>query len=147
MIKWSEWSHDYTDFSTGHLHLAVDSWDGPFRWRVTSGANLNYLGTDSVGVADTLDAAKSAAEAFAREWVAAQAAALGDGWVSVEERLPEIGARVLIAHSENGGPPIAETGDFERSGWALDSIGWLMLGMTVTHWCPLPPLPAAEVEE
>ena len=77
MVEWSEWRNDYTEFSTGHLHLAVDSWDGPFRWRVTSGANLTYLGTDSVGVADTLDAAKQAALDFAREWVAAQAAALG----------------------------------------------------------------------
>ncbi len=147
MIEWMEWRHDYTQFSTGHLTACVDKWndDGMFRWRVTAGANLNYLGTDSVGVADTLAAAKLAAETFAREWVAAQAAALGDGgeWTSA---LPTVNGWYWV----NTGAVVGlETTrprlEFLTTVTALDY--W---GKPFQRWSvPLdpPPLPVAEVEE
>lgn len=52
---------------------------------------------------DTLDAAKLAAETFAREWVARQARALGDGWIPVAERLPEDFDAVVILAKECDG--------------------------------------------
>ena len=87
---------------------------------------------------------KLAAETFAREWVAKQAAALGDGWIPVEDQLPERGIAVLAVYIS----PI-------KSDRRIDLMwhgpkGWHAGGsesITVTHWRPLPPLPVAEVEE
>ena len=97
----------------------------------------------------TLDAAKSAAEAFAREWVAAQAAALGDGWVSVEERLPEsdnVQVMVLAFHPTCNVAPFYAFAYYKRETGLFCAGGGGVYG-NLTHWCPLPPLPAAEVGE
>lgn len=93
----------------------------------------------------TLDAAKSAAETFAREWVAAQAAALGGGWISVEERLPEELTRAILCVVLLDLPSVQNLAIGTHSasrGWNLE--GWgdgYPPSFTVTHWMELPPLP------
>jgi phosphoribulokinase len=59
-------------------------------------------------------------------------------WISVKDRLPEPMQTVLVfeAHKQRG--RIRETRisvDFR------DSVGWYQLGVTVTHWMPLPDPP------
>lgn len=101
----------------------------------------------------TLDAAKLAAETFAREWVAKQAAALGDGWVRVGERLPEHHKEVLVASVHGMTFQAVGMWHGEADGIFKDEPGWYVWNRPftykpdfVTHWRPLPPLPVAEVE-
>lgn len=61
-----------------------------------------------------------------------------DGWISVEERLPEEFKPVLIAAP---GIDRAFCGWYTAQGW-IDAEEGLGLGVDgVTHWRPLPPLP------
>lgn len=96
----------------------------------------------------TLDAAKLAAETFAREWVARQAAALGGGWISVEERLPESDGWYHVAvHDYKGRYPRHELAEFTHGRfWIPGDNGE---GDSVFAWRgpALPPLPVGEVEE
>ena len=107
-------------------------WD----WRVdTYDGRLIGEGTDD---GRGIDAAKLAAEAFARTWIAEQSAALGDGWISVEERLPEA---VFACHVA-----CRDERTFHGCGYYLSSGRWAIDGdltgqIAVTHWRPLPPLP------
>lgn len=80
-----------------------------------------------------------------------RAAALGDGWIPVGERLPEEFIRVLCRLVIGEGRT--------EGGWAVGSyaaeFGWMTDGIppqershyAITHWQPLPPLPVVEVEE
>lgn len=134
--------HKHEDEYAWHVLVALDVL-GSLTWFPLLGANGHR--------SPTLDAAKSAAEKFARTWIAAQAAALGDGWISVEERLPEEYIRVLCRLTIGAGGT--------EGGWAVGSyareFGWMTDGIppqerhhyTTTHWRSLPPLPVAEVEE
>lgn len=97
----------------------------------------------------TLDAAKSAAEAFAREWVAAQAAALGDGgeWTSVLPNAPGYYWYRIPAPDEDSLEPDTWT-DVRLQFWNRPAlIG--TLGCSVQFWSvPVepPPLPEATDE-
>lgn len=63
-------------------------------------------------------------------------APLGDGWLSVEERLPEDDCDVLVVWYD-GDVGIRETGHYSSvDGWLVQGVPW-----TVTHWRNLPNLP------
>lgn len=109
---------------------------------------------DGEGIVSGIGEAKDRAETFAREWVAAQAAALGDGWISVEERLPEHHVEVLVTGVDRG--PFQAVGMWhgaadeifdEEPGWFIWNRPFTYRPDFVTHWRPLPPLPVAEVKE
>ena len=101
------------------------------------------------------DAAKSAAEQFAREWIAAQAAALGDGWMRAEDELPSPHCLVLVCRA--GGDRSWATYYDDRlsafvgnPGFDEDCDGPQPCWRPPTHWMRFPappPLPVAEVEE
>ena len=55
-------------------------------------------------------------------------------WISVKDRLPEDGVKVLVVSDGETGASWHEAGEF---GWAI--------GGTVTHWAPLPAAPKEEV--
>lgn len=100
---------------------------------------------DGEGIVSGIDAAKSAAEQFAREWVAAQAAALGDGWISVEERLPEddnVQVMVLAFHPTCNVAPFYAFAYYKRETGLFCAGGGGVYG-NLTHWRLLPPLPEA----
>lgn len=76
-------------------------------------------------------------------------AALGDGWVSVEERLPEsdnVQVMVLAFHPTCNVAPFYAFAYYKRETGLFCAGGGGVYG-NLTHWRPLPPLPAAEVEE
>jgi hypothetical protein len=61
----------------------------------------------------------------------------GQGWVSVENRLPEQGEIVLCKLSEKVYPRIGALGFFRPGEWGEEEKdNW-----NVTHWMPLPPPP------
>ena len=68
-----------------------------------------------------------------------------DDWVSVEERLPELGVVVLIAVAGERGPLLGEwTGTMHdgRPNWrVVPSYSPYYLCNYATHWRPLPELP------
>lgn len=76
-------------------------------------------------------------------WRAWQARAAQSGWISVEDRLPEIGARVLLCGKYENQAIIAycATGYFDsityREHWGADISGTA----EVTHWQTLPEPP------
>lgn len=89
MIEWKKSASGWEEFRCGEfLILAAHARQRtpPFSWVVelddeSSDVSILLASGDD---APTLDAAKSAAEQFAREWIAAQAAALSPGeWTSV----------------------------------------------------------------
>ena len=60
-------------------------------------------------------------------------------WISVEERLPDVNADVVLIIPRNDGPCI-------RVGWLRESGRWWAAGQglvpyEVTHWMPLPEPP------
>ena len=59
------------------------------------------------------------------------------GWISVEERLPEVGQRVLVCSLY----------DLQNIGWHLGDGRWQIKTAypdTPTHWMPLPEPPEVE---
>ena len=68
-------------------------------------------------------------------------------WISVKDRLPEIGKDVLICDINHLGVPIAVgkySPDPNWSDWETDADFWQGTGdLEVTHWMPLPELPEA----
>ena len=79
-------------------------------------------------------------------WRVWQARAAQSGWISVEDRLPEIGARVLLCGRYENQVIIAycATGYFDgityREHWGADINSMA----EVTHWQPLPEPPAEQ---
>lgn len=72
-----------------------------------------------------------------------------DGWVSVDDRLPEIKDDSVLAHFENGSiesvhiqdyfKPI--TNGFDDDGNQIYTLWYLHSAPIVTHWQPLPAAP------
>jgi hypothetical protein len=62
-------------------------------------------------------------------------------WIPAEERLPEIGARVLVSDKRK---PKADCDEF--LGHAGNGQPVWLKGLSMTHWMPLPELPK-EVQE
>ena len=58
-------------------------------------------------------------------------------WISVKDRLPEYGERVLITE----GTAVFEAYRSASGKWVRMGIGWKE---NVTHWCPLPEPPEGE---
>lgn len=71
----------------------------------------------------------------------------GDGWISVEERLPEIGKPVLGYKGPTfiEGMTCQKSPDFDDPYWCYLSDG--DLAEDVTHWRPLPDPPATAEQE
>ena len=82
-----------------------------------------------------------ATEAMADELRAELVKFIGDGWISVSERLPDFEVDVLVFC--NG---VAQWGVRSNNcrGWAL-ATGWADYDDVVTHWMPMPEPP--EVKE
>ena len=63
-------------------------------------------------------------------------------WISVGERLPEDGQKIIAAFRDGGGLIIDQArysnGEFDFASWAY------VWGDNVTHWMPLPPGPEEE---
>jgi hypothetical protein len=58
-----------------------------------------------------------------------------NGWISVKDRLPEVGERVLIYVPATDGDCDHWIADFQMQG------KWQMFGYNATHWMPLPKPP------
>lgn len=58
-------------------------------------------------------------------------------WISVTERLPEVGEVVIICTDKN----FVYAGELIGDTWFLDNDSWTA---TVTHWMPLPEPPKGE---
>lgn len=69
-------------------------------------------------------------------------------WIPVEERLPEVGEKVLICHSHEGHKSISICSlrkSFLRDDELGGFIAWSAYTKNVTHWMPLPEPPEREV--
>ena len=62
----------------------------------------------------------------------------GQAWISVKDRLPEVGERVLIYVPATDGDCDHWIADFQMQG------KWQMFGYNATHWMPLPESPKEE---
>ena len=70
-----------------------------------------------------------------------------DKWVSVQERLPEIGQNVLIYYPKWDGDEI-QVAKLEADGMMFDICGEFNIGIgVVTHWQPLPEMPREEAQK
>jgi len=78
-----------------------------------------------------------ATEALADELRAELVKFIGDGWISVSERLPDFEVDVLVFC--NG---VAQWGRRSNNcrGWAL-ATGWADYDDVITHWMPMPEPP------
>jgi hypothetical protein len=60
-------------------------------------------------------------------------------WISVKERLPEDGQKIIATFRDNGGRVVDQArynnGEFDFASWAY------VWGDNVTHWMPLPQSP------
>lgn len=75
--------------------------------------------------------------------VAVQGAAdtnVGSKWISVKDRLPKDGNKVIVYSYENGD---FHTAELDGKLWHLD-CGWLLDVDDFTHWMPLPKPPKGE---
>ena len=138
MVEWKQRPSGMLSAECGDL--ALEAWNyGP-----TSRAWVSVVGEPLLDAFDypTLDAAQLAAETFAREWVAKQAAALGDGWIPVGERLPEDDRHVLVFISAPHAPycyGIGSYGPMNGPRWRSRDI--LFPSHFVSHWQHLPTRP------
>lgn len=68
----------------------------------------------------------------------------GQSWISVKDRLPEIGKSVLIYYPKWDGDEI-QVAKLEDDGMMFDICGEFNIGTgVVTHWMPLPQKPKSE---
>jgi len=63
-------------------------------------------------------------------------AQLSKEWISVEDRLPEKGVKVLIGRDDNVGHA-----KFNGHSWTIISSNDVVVPSQVTHWQPLPKAP------
>lgn len=78
-----------------------------------------------------------------------------DGWISVEDRLPEIGVEVQVYRPRSGSRNVTALARFIRYGGATDyywdnaypGTGFMNLPKAVTHWRPLAAAPLADEQE
>jgi hypothetical protein len=64
--------------------------------------------------------------------------AQAEGWVSVEERLPEEGVSVIV---DGGSAYLSSSGEWRTASGNHREIQW-----KVTHWMPIPALPSPPAE-
>ena len=154
MIEWKDIPHvtGAQEARVGHLLLRVGYSTGKKDHRATWLVEVAHADGErylnlALSFEDTPEAAKLAAETFAREWVAKQASALGDGWIPVGERLPEDFDAVVIFAKECDGYTYRGLAiyDAQYGKWIVN--GGSGHGLTVSHWLELPPLPVVEVKE
>lgn len=63
-----------------------------------------------------------------------------DGWISVEDRLPELQGEYIVAHEQKEGMPLGvSAAEWVHARWFVS--GKLLRLMGVTHWQPLPEPP------
>lgn len=89
------------------------------------------------------DAAMDAAEAIEQlEQRLVEANKTSMRWISVKERLPEDGQKIIAAFRDGGGRIVDQArysnGEFDFASWAY------VWGDNVTHWMPLPQPPEEE---
>lgn len=88
------------------------------------------------GICKMFDVALDAAEAIS------QLEAQQPRWISVGERLPEDGQKIIATFRDNGGRVVDQArysnGEFDFASWAY------VWGDNVTHWMPLPQPPEEE---
>lgn len=66
----------------------------------------------------------------------------------VEQRLPAIGIKVLLAVEWiSGGVIQYELGTLHKSGWSINRLGPLPMFGRVIYWMPIPELPKSKEEE
>lgn len=91
------------------------------------------------GTCKMFDVAMDAAEAIQ------QLEAQHPRWISVGERLPEDGQKIIAAFYDNGGRVVDQArynnGEFDFASWAY------VCGDNVTHWMPMPLPPEEEEHE
>lgn len=88
---------------------------------------------------NNMDIHTATEQAYKNGYEKGYADALGGGWISVKDRLPENDDRVLVyLDSERGYTKIDTDGIYYRGGQ------WVRWGNDVTHWMPLPTPPKGE---
>jgi len=136
VIEW-KLSPDGMEWTVGadDLYLSVFDTGDRIMWDV--GVSMRRRST-SEGKAASFDEGKAKAETFAREWVARQAAALGDGWIPVGERLPEDFDAVVIFAKECDGYAYRGLASYDAQYGKWIVNGGSGHGLTVSHWLELP---------
>jgi len=69
-------------------------------------------------------------------------ASAGDGWISVEDRLPEIEQDVLIAYSKKNRSVVGKRRSSVQKGDYFVTVAWNVGAGDVTHWRPIPNPPS-----
>ena len=149
MIEWTDTARDGVHAIVGDLELYIHP-VSPRKFFVS----LNGAGSSSDDVtltsayAKSMPAAKARCERMAREWVARQAAALGDGWIPVGERLPVDRQHVIVLahHPTHHIAPFYSTAYYHVSTGRFHPTHGEVTYNSLTHWRHLPPLPP-EVKE
>jgi len=99
---------------------------------------LRSVGEELSGYAELMDSSARAMEDLLRDNEKLKAASVQQ-WISVEEKLPEPGMRVIIARPYEPGQPLrVEQGCYSTNGW------WKVYGTNVKrvkYWMPMPKPP------
>lgn len=61
-------------------------------------------------------------------------------WISVSERLPEVGGRYLVV-TDSSSDPFVDAATWSRGVWWSGMSPAEEWGMEITHWMPLPEFP------
>lgn len=64
--------------------------------------------------------------------------AQGDGWISVEDRLPEPNVVVIVAFGD---------GEVAPAQWLRSVWSYWRMDADITHWMPMPPAPGGNSDE
>lgn len=74
---------------------------------------------------------------------------LEGAWISIEDRLPEVGEIVMVTGGNWEGRPDVFTAKLEKERWVDyygSNIEGSIMGCDITHWRPLPEPPESEVD-